>query len=218
MTERSPAEAGRSLSAGRIAVVSSSRSSAEALARGLTGNTDLTIVPVVAGERAPILDLLSVDPALILVDARSASAASLRRFAALSTTIVHGASSLDEDVVRTYSDLGVSCVVERIAPLHVFRAIVAAFAAGNSPQPSGNHRLLVRQRPFRRPPGVTAETITRLTKRERELALLAARGASNAELASMFAVSASTVKNHLHHVFSKLGVHGREDLRAVFFD
>lgn len=54
-----------------------------------------------------------------------------------------------------------------------------------------------------------------LTPREREVAILAARGLSNREIAERLVVSVRTVDNHLHHVYSKLGVAGREELRAI---
>jgi len=54
-----------------------------------------------------------------------------------------------------------------------------------------------------------------LTTREREVAILAARGLSNREIAERLVVSVRTVDNHLHHAYSKLGVAGREELRAI---
>lgn len=53
-----------------------------------------------------------------------------------------------------------------------------------------------------------------LTRREREVALLAARGLSNRDIAERLTVSARTVENHLARVYLKLGVHGRDGLTA----
>jgi DNA-binding CsgD family transcriptional regulator len=55
----------------------------------------------------------------------------------------------------------------------------------------------------------------RLTRREREVALLAARGLSNREIAVRLTVSARTVENHLARAYLKLGVHGRDGLAAA---
>jgi ATP/maltotriose-dependent transcriptional regulator MalT len=52
----------------------------------------------------------------------------------------------------------------------------------------------------------------RLTKREREIANLAAAGRSNREIAEGMCVSTRTVENHLHHAFVKLGVNDRARL------
>jgi DNA-binding CsgD family transcriptional regulator len=51
-----------------------------------------------------------------------------------------------------------------------------------------------------------------LTSREREIALLAARRIPSKEIAQRLEVSRRTVDNHLHRVYSKLGVMGRDEL------
>lgn len=49
----------------------------------------------------------------------------------------------------------------------------------------------------------------RLTRRERDVLDLLAEGLSNAAIAHRLLLTEKTVKNHLHHVFTKLGVSGR---------
>jgi two-component system, NarL family, nitrate/nitrite response regulator NarL len=53
-----------------------------------------------------------------------------------------------------------------------------------------------------------------LTPREREVALLVARGLSNKQVARELGVSSGTVKMHLHRVFQKLGAKSRSALRG----
>jgi LuxR family transcriptional regulator, maltose regulon positive regulatory protein len=48
-----------------------------------------------------------------------------------------------------------------------------------------------------------------LTEREVEVLRLLAAGRSNAEMAGQLFVEQSTVKTHLIHLYSKLGVHSR---------
>ncbi len=55
----------------------------------------------------------------------------------------------------------------------------------------------------------------RLTKREREIATLAATGRSSKEIADRLYLSARTVESHLHHVYVKLGVTDRTALAAA---
>jgi DNA-binding NarL/FixJ family response regulator len=57
-----------------------------------------------------------------------------------------------------------------------------------------------------------------LTKREREVATLAARGLTSREIAETIVVSTRTVENHLQRAYEKLGVSGRSDLAAALGD
>ncbi len=54
-----------------------------------------------------------------------------------------------------------------------------------------------------------------LTRREEEIATLAAHGLSNREIAERLVVSVRTVDNHLHSAYAKLGVGGRGELAPI---
>jgi DNA-binding CsgD family transcriptional regulator len=55
-----------------------------------------------------------------------------------------------------------------------------------------------------------------LSPREREVAVLAARGVSSKEIARQLALSVRTVDNHLQSIYAKLGVAGRMELAAAY--
>jgi DNA-binding CsgD family transcriptional regulator len=54
-----------------------------------------------------------------------------------------------------------------------------------------------------------------LTRREREIAVMAAQGLSNREVADVLVVSVRTVENHLYRVYMKLAVGGRGELLSA---
>jgi DNA-binding NarL/FixJ family response regulator len=57
--------------------------------------------------------------------------------------------------------------------------------------------------------------VEELTAREREVAVLAAGGASNREIAERLVVSVRTVENHLQRAYRKLGVGSRRELAGL---
>ena len=63
------------------------------------------------------------------------------------------------------------------------------------------------------PDGATPASLEVLTDREREVLVLVAKGMSNTEIAKELTVSETTVKTHVGHVLTKLGV--RDRVQAV---
>ena len=59
---------------------------------------------------------------------------------------------------------------------------------------------------------VKQQDTEQLTKRECEVVALVAQGLKAAEIASRLFISRNTVRNHLHSIFSKLGVESRLEL------
>jgi DNA-binding CsgD family transcriptional regulator len=59
------------------------------------------------------------------------------------------------------------------------------------------------------------EILGRLTKREIEVARMAAAGTSSQEIATRLFLSIRTVHNHLQHIFTKVGVSSREELAEL---
>jgi DNA-binding NarL/FixJ family response regulator len=54
--------------------------------------------------------------------------------------------------------------------------------------------------------------LDRLTRQEKRIALLAADGLSNSEVAAILNIRAETVRGHMKGVFRKLGIHSRWEL------
>ena len=62
---------------------------------------------------------------------------------------------------------------------------------------------------------VLADEVTPLTRREREVALLAAQGLASKDIAEKLYLSVRTVENHLQRAYEKLGINGRAELAGA---
>jgi two-component system, NarL family, nitrate/nitrite response regulator NarL len=62
---------------------------------------------------------------------------------------------------------------------------------------------------------ISVEWLRVLSPREREVALLVARGLANKEIARELGLSDGTVKQHVHNIFLKLGTRKRHMLRYL---
>jgi DNA-binding NarL/FixJ family response regulator len=97
-----------------------------------------------------------------------------------------------------------------IRTVHAGSAVIAAGATRELFQHfSDPSRVIVRDAP---------ERFTALTPREHEIFVLAARGLSNAEIASGEYLSEATVKTHISRILAKLGLRDRVQLVVYAFE
>ena len=136
-------------------------------------------------------------------------------FAAHAAARVAGDASALEDAARRFEELGAMLLAAEAA----HAAAVAYDAAGRTRQASALARECTRLAAVcgaeRSPLLVSVDAAEQLTPRELEIAVLAASGLSSKEMADRLYVSVRTVDNHLQHVYSKLGISSRADLRAA---
>ena len=122
----------------------------------------------------------------------------------------------DEDVVAALR-AGASGFVLKDAPVDELIAAIRVVAAGEAViAPRITRRLL--DRFASRLPALDVPTPTalaQLTDREQDVLRLVARGRSNAEIAGELFVSETTVKTHVGHLLTKLGL--RDRVQAVVF-
>jgi DNA-binding NarL/FixJ family response regulator len=106
-------------------------------------------------------------------------------------------------------------VLKGIAAAELHRAVqaVAEGAAWLDPAVTGRVLSAYRTMPVRRQR--RDDAFDALTAREREVLALIGRGRNNEEIAAELVVSGATVKTHVNHIFSKLGVRNRA--AAVIF-
>ncbi|MDT0467168.1 helix-turn-helix transcriptional regulator [Streptomyces gibsoniae] len=80
------------------------------------------------------------------------------------------------------------------------------------------HRLAQACQGVRTPALLEAARPVPLTRREREIAVLVARGLTNQQIADRLVVSVRTVEGHLYRIGNKLGLTNRRELAALLLD
>jgi len=128
----------------------------------------------------------------------------------LLTRVILLTTTLDEDTLLEAVRLGVSgMVLKEMAP-HLFVQCVRKVHAGEQWLERGSFRralegLLQREAGAREVAGI-------LTPREIEIVRMVIDALHNKEIAEKLFISEGTVKGHLHHIYEKLRLNGREEL------
>jgi len=117
-----------------------------------------------------------------------------------------------EQVVDAFS-AGARGVVYKTSSLGVLCKCLRSVHAGQTWADSTQLRRICETLGEREPVRiVSAKGIPLLTKREEQIAHMVAEGLPNLEISSKLGVKAHTVKNHLFHIYEKLGISNRVEL------
>ena len=115
---------------------------------------------------------------------------------------------------KRVTTMGSDCHRNTFPPETIAAALVALQQKGGKGVDPAVTRRLLDQFVHRLPdpagagqPGAAADRLDGTTGREREVLALVAQGLSNAEIAAELVVTETTVKTHVHHLLTKLGVH-----------
>ena len=188
----------------------------------LEAEYDFEVVGEAADGRDAVDEVQRLRPDVVLMDVRMPGVdgiAATRRLLDRNTAakvLMLTTFDMDEYVYEALR-AGASGFLLKDVPPEQLVAGIRAVASGDALlAPSVTRRMIeeyVRRPPdaARTPPPALAD----LTVREHEVLELMARGRSNAEIADEFVVSETTVKTHVAHVLSKLGL--RDRVQAVVF-
>lgn len=172
----------------------------------LSGDPDLDVI----GEAATPDDVVALTsdlvPDVVLMDLQfgtdQTGADATRRIRALNhppAVLVLTNYDTDSDILGAV-EAGASGYLLKDAPLEELIAAIRAAAAGETAlAPAIAGRLLARMR----------SPQPNLSARETEVLRLVADGATNNEIAARLHISDATVKSHLVHIYTKLGVSSR---------
>lgn len=176
----------------------------------LDAAADLSVVGEAATGEAAVSAADRLRPDVVLCDLRLgegidgiATTAALRRLDPPPAVVILTTFDRDAEVIGAIEAGAAGYLLKDAAPAEITAAIRQAAAGRLALSPDLAARVL---NGLRTP-------IPRLTAREIEVLRLVESGAGNAEIAGALFVSEATVKSHLVHVFTKLGVDSR--VRAV---
>jgi DNA-binding NarL/FixJ family response regulator len=122
----------------------------------------------------------------------------------------------DEEVLAGMLRAGASGFILKGAPAEDLQRAVRTVAAGGAwLDPAVTGRVLATYRAAPPAPAARNPVLGTLTGREQEVLTLIGQGKTNAEIAAALFVGEGTVKTHINHVFTKLGL--RDRAAAVVF-
>jgi DNA-binding NarL/FixJ family response regulator len=124
---------------------------------------------------------------------------------------------LDEYVFEAVRAGASGFLVKDTEPVELLRA-VRAVAAGDALLSPSVTRRLIEAFATHSKPLEPSEDLRRLTKREREVMALVARGLTNDEIAEQLYVSPATAKTHVNRAMTKLGARDRAQLVVVAYE
>ncbi|HYW25676.1 MAG TPA: response regulator transcription factor [Terriglobales bacterium] len=169
-----------------------------------------------AGDGAEAIALVrDLDPDVVLMDLRMprmdgvAAIALLREEAPSVAVLVLTTYDTDADIVRAIEAGATGYLLKDATRDELIQAIRSAAAGRSALAPAVASRLVAR---------MAAPARSALSAREIEVLELVARGRSNKEIARRLHLSEATVKTHLVHAFSKLGVEDRTEAVTVAID
>jgi two-component system, NarL family, nitrate/nitrite response regulator NarL len=187
----------------------------EALADALAA-AGLCIVAATGTARAAKHDIQATQPHVAVLDLPKTEGLSLTRWckrSAPDVRVVALSVAETEEEILSWATAGLSGYVPADGSLEDVVQTVERVVRGEAAYSGGAVATLLKHASALVGDGNQGPWV-RLTSRELEVVDLIDRGLSNKEIASSLSIEVPTVKNHVHNILEKLGVHRRADAAA----
>ena len=189
----------------------------------LEAEDDMEVAGEAADGRAAVEEARRLRPDVVLMDVRmpeldgiEATRMLLAQDGADTRVVMLTTFDMDEYVYEALRAGASGFLLKDVPPEQLVEGIRAVASGDALLAPSITRRVI--EEFVSRPPGsprTPPPEVEELTPRESEVLTLLARGRSNAEIAEQLVVSDATVKTHVAHVLTKLGL--RDRVQAVVF-
>ena len=206
----------------RVLVVDDQRLIRDGISSLLALQPGIEVVGTAADGREAVERTLDLEPDVVLMDVRmpgvdGVDATAVVRSRSPNCRVLMLTTFDDEEyVVRALRAGASGYLLKDLPAADLARAVVLAHAGVHQHDPLVTERLvaaLARDAPGppTAPPGAAGSPVppAALTLRELEVIRLLAAGATNREIARRLYVSEGTVKNHVSHILSRLGLRDR---------
>jgi DNA-binding NarL/FixJ family response regulator len=191
----------------------------------LARDPNLELVGEAANGREAMALTQALQPDLVLMDVRMPDTDGLEATRAVKasrpmTSVLILSMFEDVELLIEAIKAGAAGYVLKAASTRELRVAMGQALAGEFPIDRGLAREVLRRVAQETPapkPEEPAEVVAQLSPRELEVVTLLARGYTNREIAETLVVAPSTVKIHVEHILSKLGVSDRTQaaVRAI---
>ncbi len=192
----------------------------------LEAEDDLEVVGEAADGIEAVEEASRLRPDVVLMDVRmprmdGVEACRLLTADSPTKVVILTTFDLDEHLFAAVRAGASGFLLKASRPEDLVSAIRAAHAGNALVEPRMTKRLLeefARSPGQHSAPGAVPERFAELTDREIDVLREVVRGASNAEIGERLYISETTVKTHVNHILSKLGVRDRIQAVVLAYD
>jgi two-component system, NarL family, nitrate/nitrite response regulator NarL len=199
----------------KVIVITDIRLYRDGVAEALSRLDDVELAVTAANGAAAVLTVRRAECDVALLDmalADNTEAIALLRRARPNLKVVALGVAEDGPAVVACAEAGVCGYVSRDASLAELADALRSAVRGEAPLSGRVAAGLLRHIALHADARQTNGADHRLTPRERDVLRLLQSGMTNRQIARALGLQLSTVKNHVHNILAKLGVHGRADI------